>query len=72
MKTSYEVLTQEKGRKRWITLEIHIEEGKKYIAGDVNITGNYIFSKEELKPLLTMRSGDTFTENALHGEVAAI
>ena len=70
--TSYEVISREKGRKRWIELIIRVEEGRKYIAGDTEIAGNAIFSEEELKALLKMRPGDTFTEMTLHEEVASI
>lgn len=69
---SYEVISRESGRKKWIELAIRVEEGRKYIAGDTKITGNVIFSEGELKSLLKMRPGDTFTEVALHGEVASI
>lgn len=69
---SYEVIAREKGRKRWIELIIRVEEGRKYIAGDTKIAGNTIFSKEQLKALLKMRPGDTFTEMILHEEVANI
>ena len=68
----YEMVTKEKGRKRWIELVIRIEEGRKYITGEIEITGNAIFSKEELKSLLKLRPSDTFTESALHSEVASI
>ena len=69
---AYEIVTKEKGKKRWIELVIRLEEGRKYVAGETKIVGNTIFSQEELKSLLTMRSGDTFTEEALHAEVASI
>ncbi|MFC1667644.1 outer membrane protein assembly factor BamA [Candidatus Omnitrophota bacterium] len=69
---TYEIISQERGRKRWIELVIHVEEGRKYIAGDMKIAGNAVFSEEELKSLLKMRPGDTFTEIALHEELATI
>ncbi|MFC1624002.1 outer membrane protein assembly factor BamA [Candidatus Omnitrophota bacterium] len=68
----YEMVSQERGKKKRIELIIRIEEGRKYIAGKVTIVGNTLFSEEELKALLKMRPGDTFTETALHGEVAFI
>ena len=72
VETSYEVLTQEKGRKRWIELVIRVDEGKKYITGDIKIVGNSIFPEEDLKALLKMEAGDTLIETSLHGEVANI
>ncbi len=72
IETSYEILTQEKGRKRWIELVVRLTEGRKYTAGNIRITGNKVFSNEELKSFLTMETGDTFTESALHGDVAIL
>ena len=72
IESEYEVVSQEKKRKRWIELVIRIEEGKKYIAGDIELSGNTVFSEEELKSLLKMRPGHTFTENEVHKEVASI
>ncbi|NQV04871.1 MAG: outer membrane protein assembly factor BamA [Candidatus Omnitrophica bacterium] len=69
---SYEVISREKGKKKWIELIIRLEEGRKYIAGDTEIADNTIFSEEELKALLKMKPGDTFTEMVLHEEVANI
>ena len=68
----YELVSQSRGRKKWIELVIRIEEGRKYIAGVVKILGNTVFSEEELKALLKLRPGDTFTESALHEAVALI
>ncbi len=70
--SSYEIVSRQKGKKKWIELVINLDEGRKYIAGVLNIVGNTVFSEKELKPLLTLRPGDTFTEIALHTEVAAI
>jgi len=72
IETSYEVLSRERKKKRWIELVIYIEEGRKYIAGDVKIPGVAVFSEEEIKALLKMKPGDTFTEMALHEELASI
>ena len=70
--TNYEVVSREKGKKKWIELVVRLVEGRRYVAGDVKIAGNSIFSDEELKALLKLRPADVFTEVALHGEVAAI
>ncbi len=69
---SYEVVSQEKKNKKWIELVVRLEEGRKYIAGDVKMAGNSVFSQEELKALLDMRPGDVFTEMALHQDVSGI
>ena len=69
---SYEAVTKGKNRKKWMELVIRIEEGRKYIAGDVRMVNNTIFPAEELKSMLKMRPGDTFTEFALHQDVASV
>lgn len=69
---SYEITSREKGRKKWIELVIRVEEGRKYTAGEIKIAGNNVFSDEELKALLKLKPGDTFTETALHEEVSSI
>ena len=69
---SYEAVEREKGKKKWIELVINIEEGRRYVAGDVTIKGNRLFSDEDLKALLKMRPGDVFTEQALHEELAIL
>ncbi len=72
IEAGYEVISQQTKRKSWIELIVRIEEGRKYITGDVKMAGNVIFSEEKLKSLLKMRPGDTFTEMTLHEEVANI
>ena len=72
IEVNYEVVSQETGRKRWIELAVHVDEGRKYIAGDVKIVGNKVFSEEQLKSLLKMRPGNTFTDVALHTEIGSI
>lgn len=67
-----ETVTKEKKRKKWLELVVRIEEGRKYIAGDMKMVNNAVFSEEELKALLKMRPGETFTEAALHEDVAVI
>jgi len=72
IEASYEIISKEKKKKKWMELVIRVEEGRKYIAGEVKIVGNTVFSDEELKALSKMKPGDTFTEKALHKEVAGI
>ncbi len=72
VEASYEVMSQEKKNKKWIELVVRLEEGRKYIAGDVKMAGNSVFSEEELKALLDMRPGDVFTEMALHQDVSGV
>ncbi|MDO8603328.1 MAG: outer membrane protein assembly factor BamA [Candidatus Omnitrophota bacterium] len=72
VKPEYELLFQEKSRKKWIEIAVRIEEGRKYITGAIKIANNTVFSEEELKALFKMRSGDTFTEEGFHVDVGSI
>jgi len=71
VKPGYELIFQEKGRKKWIELAVRIEEGRKYVTGDIKISENTVFSAEELKALFKMKPGDTFTEEGLHADVSS-
>jgi len=72
IKAAHEVVVQERARRKWIELVVRLEEGRKYIAGDIKISGNAVFTEEKLKALLKLRPGDTFTEEALHVDVGGI
>src|SRR3989338_8209388 len=62
VKPAYELIFQEKARRKWIELVVRIEEGRKYVTGNIKVAGNIVFSEEELKALLKMKPGSTFTE----------
>jgi len=72
VKPSYEILFQQKARKKWIELAVRIEEGRKYITGAIKVSGNSVFSEEALKALLKMKPGNTFTEEGLHTDVGSM
>jgi len=72
VKPAYELLFQEKSRKKWIEVAVRIEEGRKYVTGAIKVSGNAVFSEEELKALLKMKPGDTFTEEGLHADVGSL
>ena len=69
VKPTYELVFQEKARKKWIEVAVRIEEGRKYVTGAIKISGNVVFSEEYLKVLLKMKPGATFTEEGLHTDV---
>jgi len=72
IKPSYEIIFQERARRKWIELVIRLEEGRKYITGNIKLSGNAVFSGEELKAIVKMKPGDTFTEEGLHTDVGNI
>ncbi|PIW67192.1 MAG: hypothetical protein COW10_06980, partial [Candidatus Omnitrophica bacterium CG12_big_fil_rev_8_21_14_0_65_42_8] len=39
-----ELIFQEKARKKWIELVVRIEEGRKYVTGNIKVAGNIVFS----------------------------
>ena len=72
VKPAYELIFQEKARRKWIELVVRIEEGRKYVTGNIKVAGNIVFSEEELKALLKMKPGSTFTEEGLHADVGGV
>jgi len=72
VKPTHELVFQEKARKKWIEVAVRIEEGRKYVTGAIKVSGNIVFSEEELKALLKMKPGDTFTEEGLHTDVGNV
>jgi outer membrane protein insertion porin family len=72
IKPDYEIVFQEKNRKKWIELAVRLEEGSKYITGDIKIIGGSVFSESLLKENLKLKPGNTFTEEALHIDVGGL
>jgi outer membrane protein insertion porin family len=54
-----EIRFENEGRLAYITIEV--EEGHRFSAGEINVTGNLLFSDEELMGLLALRTNDTFS-----------
>jgi len=57
---------------RWIVLTIEIEEGKKYIVGDIAITGNKVFPEKDIRSKLAMLSTHPFSQIGLRQDIAGI
>jgi len=72
VRPAYELIFQQKARKKWIEVAVRIEEGRKYVTGDIKVSGNAVFPEKELKALLKMRPGNTFTEEGLHTDVGSM
>ncbi len=69
-KSSSELAFDEK--KRHIELIIKIEEGHKYITGEITLQGVSVFPEESIRKVLKLKNGDTFTEDALHYDLTSI
>lgn len=62
----------EKRDRQEITLTFHIEEGSQYTFSGLSITGNQIFSSEELGKLVRLKPGDVFNATKLQEGMSAI
>ncbi len=58
--------------KRWVTLQFHIDEGKKYTFGKVSIEPDGVFTEEELKERSIVREGRTFSGVVMKAETRRI
>ncbi|MDD5449681.1 MAG: outer membrane protein assembly factor BamA [Candidatus Omnitrophica bacterium] len=56
----------------WIVLRIEIDEGKKYVVGDITITGNKTFPEWEIRSRLTMVRSRPFSQTALRQDISNI
>ncbi|MBI4335207.1 MAG: outer membrane protein assembly factor BamA, partial [Candidatus Omnitrophica bacterium] len=62
--------TEYDGTGRWIILTVTIDEGKKYIVGDITITGNIIFPESEIRSALKMVSTQPFSQTGLRQDIS--
>lgn len=69
-KITYQIQYDPTGR--WITLRIEIEEGKKYVVGNISITGNKVFPEGEIRSRLTMVSTQPFSQTGLRQDISGI
>lgn len=53
-----------------LTITFHIEEGEPYTVGTISISGNTIFSDEELLSKLTLHPGDRYSSGTMYRSVS--
>lgn len=53
-------------------ITVNVEEGKQYLAGDVNVVGNERFPKDEIRQMLKMKEEEPFSESRMAGDIASI
>lgn len=53
-----------------ISLDIRVEEGKKYIFGDIRFLGNTRYTDEQLQSILRIEKGDTYNGKVLKERVS--
>ncbi len=51
--------------KKWIVLNVPVNEGEQYITGDITLTGNTVFTDNQLKAFLPLREGSVLRNNLL-------
>ena len=64
-------LNEEKNR-RELTIQFNLQEGSKYTFGGITITGNHVFSTEELSSLMKLKEGADYKESAFQEGLLAI
>ena len=58
--------------RRWMDLTIEINEGKKYIVGDISIKGNVIFPEKEVRLKFKMTTKQAFSQSGLKQDILNI
>ncbi|MCG2712590.1 MAG: outer membrane protein assembly factor BamA [Candidatus Omnitrophica bacterium] len=59
-------------KKPWMFIVFEIKEGKQYKVGNVDVYGNSVFSKEQLREGLKLFSKEIYTEGKLRADTAKI
>ena len=58
--------------RRDIYITVNVSEGQKYEVADINLGGELLVSETELRPLITIKSGETFSREKLTESTKAI
>lgn len=58
--------------KKWMFIDIEVEEGGKYFVGKIDFFGNVIFSSDEIKTAIEMMPGSTFSYPNLRSDIIRI
>jgi len=59
-------------KKPWMFITFEIIEGKQYKVGNVDLYGNSVFSKEQLKDGFKLSNGEVYSEGKLRADTAKI
>jgi outer membrane protein insertion porin family len=57
---------------RWMFVRFKIEEGKKYLVNEIDISGNQVYKKEEILKKLKMNKSKAFSQEGLRQDIANI
>ncbi len=70
VETSSSVEYDKKGK--WIYITFKIMEGKKYLANEIDISGNTVYKIEEIKKVLKMTQDKPFSQEGLRQDISNI
>lgn len=59
-------------RKAKMYLTINIDEGKKFLVGQINLKGQLVFPENQIKPRLKMAGGSAFSQEGLKLDISGI
>jgi outer membrane protein insertion porin family len=62
-------ITDKRGKK-WIKIDMYLDEGNVYYFGDISFRGNSIYSNEYLREILGIRKGDVFNQELLQSRLS--
>ncbi len=72
VKVDKDTIRNEKKKRDELFITIYINEGKQYTFGGVTISGNKIFTGDELYPLITLKEGDVFNKSKWEASIQGI
>ena len=58
--------------KKWIVLNVPINEGEQYTTGEITVSGNAVFTDNQLKAFLPLREGSVLKNNLLESGVESM
>lgn len=58
--------------KKWLFISIYVDEGEQYSMGDLDFSGDLLFTREELHKDLTLGTGDTFSISKRNADIQAL
>lgn len=58
--------------KKWIFITINVKEGPKFSVNDIFFNGELLFTENELKEKIQLKSGDTYSEDVLRKDIQAL
>lgn len=64
--------TKQGKSRKWVAIEQRVVEGQQYKVGDIRVSGNTVFTSEELAKLMPLRKGQVLNESQVKAGLAFI